>query len=280
VPTAPSSRFRDAGPLEALGDWLRFLPLGRGTRTWLKHLHHSALMIRTGGRGLASKFPGGETVYVTPTYRCLSWNPVEYAAFRGAVRPGAIVLDVGANAGAYSLLLGQWTGPTGRVYAFEPAPLEFDGLVRHVALNGMTAIVEPVRAAVSDTLARARFVAGEGAGQGRLAAEADAHAQAVTVSVTTIDAFCAREHIVPAFIKIDVEGSEIAVLRGARDTLRRQRGRVSVFMELHPGTWPYIGTSREALEDELRAQDLTLEPLAPMEDWFAVEGMCLRVVPR
>src|SRR5258705_453382 len=106
--TAPASRFRDAGALEALGDWLRHVPVGQGGRTLLKRVYHAALMISSAGRGLRSEFPGGEAVYVTPAYRYLSWNPVEYSAFRDAIRPGAIVLDVGANVGAYSLLFAQW----------------------------------------------------------------------------------------------------------------------------------------------------------------------------
>jgi len=79
---------------------------------------------------------------------------------------------------------------------------------------------------------------------------------------------------------IDVEGNETAVLRGARETLRRHRGRVAVFVEVHPGVWPHIGTSRAELEDELNRQNVSLAPLVPMDDWLAVEGMCLRVVWR
>lgn len=277
--TAPASRFRDASALEVLGDWLRHMPLGRGGRTALKRVYHAALMAHSAGRGLRSEFPGGEVVYVTPEYRYLSWNPAEYAAFRDAITPGAIALDVGANVGAYSLLLAQWAGSAGRVYAFEPAPQEFDGLVRHVALNGLSTTVKPIHAAVSDAPVQARFVVATTAGEGRLASAADIDRPFVNVPVTTIDEFCAREGVVPDFIKIDVEGSETAVLRGARDTLRRCGGRVSVFVEVHPGVWPHIGTSRAELEDELRSQHVTLAPLVPMDDWLSVEGMCLRVVP-
>ena len=65
----------------------------------------------------------------------LSWNPQEYRAFRAAVRPGATVLDVGANVGAYTLMFATWVGPGGRVFAFEPAPDARAGLATHLALN-------------------------------------------------------------------------------------------------------------------------------------------------
>jgi FkbM family methyltransferase len=260
-----------------MGDWLRRVPVGQSGRTLLKRVYHAALMMSSAGRGLRSEFPGGEAVYVTPAYRYLSWNPVEYSAFREAIKPGAIVLDVGANVGAYSLLFAQWAGPSGKVYAFEPSPQEFQGLVRHVTLNGMSAVVAPVHAAMSDTSSQAQFVVGSSAGQGRLASAADAGEDVVNVPVSTIDEFCAREGVVPDFIKIDVEGSETAVLRGARETLRRGRGRIAVFVEVHPAVWSHIGTSQAMFENEVRSQALTLAPLVPMDDLFSVEGMCLRV---
>jgi FkbM family methyltransferase len=276
--TAPASRFRDVGALESLGERLRRLPVSRGPRAWLKRLYNAALMVRTGGRGLRSELPGGEVVYVSPEYRYVTWNSIEYAAFRDAMQPGAVALDVGANVGAYSLLLAQWAGSSGMVYAFEPAPRAFEGLVGHVRLNGLGATLKPVHAAMSDATGHARFVVSAAAGQGRLAAAADAGEQVVTVPITTIDDFCVSAGLAPAFIKIDVEGHETAVLRGARATLRRLRGRVAVFVEVHPGTWPQIGTSRAELEAELSLQGIALAPLEPMDDWLAVEGMCLRIV--
>jgi FkbM family methyltransferase len=278
--TAPASSYRHTGALESLAGWLRRFPAGRGRRTVLKRMYYATLMMRTLGRGLRSELPGGEVVYISPEHRYLSWNPTEYAAFRAAVRPGAVALDVGANVGAYALLLAQWAGPSGVVYAFEPAPDAFDGLRRHLVMNRVETTVTAVRAAVGDAPSHAPFVIGGAAGHGRLAAALDGGEQTVAVPVTTIDEFCAREGVVPDFIKIDVEGSETAVLRGARDTLARCRARAAVFVEVHPSIWPHIGTDRAALEDELSVQQLTLAPLVPMNDWLDVEGMCLRVVPR
>src|SRR5262245_16575080 len=60
------------------------------------------------GDGLQSVLPGGEVVRVAPAYRHISWNLDEYSAFRTVVRPGSIVLEAGANVGAYTVLFGQW----------------------------------------------------------------------------------------------------------------------------------------------------------------------------
>src|SRR5207237_6618595 len=93
---------------------------------------------------------GGETVRILPAYRFASWNLDEYFAFKRAAGAGSVALDVGANVGCYALLFGQWVGPTGKVFAFEPAPEAFAGLCRHISLNRLSGVVVPVQAAVSD----------------------------------------------------------------------------------------------------------------------------------
>ena len=116
--------------------------------SWVKRLYHAAMMLETGGHGIVSELPHGEIVRSLPAYRHMSWNPNEYAAFRAAIRRGDVAVDVGANVGAYSILLGQWVGASGTVFAFEPAPSVFQGLVRHIHLNRVDKVVHPVAQAV------------------------------------------------------------------------------------------------------------------------------------
>jgi hypothetical protein len=136
----------------------------------------------------------------------------------------------------------------------------------------------------------AEFVVTVTSGESRLAAPGDRDevqassaslASLTTVPVVTIDAFCARERIEPAFIKIDVEGWELAVLRGARETIRRRRGALALFVELHPSAWPVLGTGREQLLDELREQRLELVSLTGDDhDIWAIEGVAVGLRPR
>ena len=198
---------------------------------------------------------------------------------RDAVLPGHVALDVGANVGAYALLLGQWVGPTGRVFAFEPAPDVHAALARHISLNRLDDIVRPVAAALSDRETEAPLVLSGTAGESRLAVPGDS-GDVRSVSLTTIDRFCAREGLAPDFIKIDVEGWELSVLRGARDTIRSRGAALALFVELHPSIWPTLGLSRRDVEAELGAQDLKLAPLTPGEDPWAVEGVAVRLRPR
>ena len=173
-------------------------------------------MAQTGGRGLPCVLPGGEDIRILPEHRYISWNPTEYAAFRAAVKRGDVALDVGANVGAYSLALGHWVDASGRVFAFEPSPDIFEALVRHVDLNDLGSVVHPMPEALSDREeAAARFDVSVTSGEGSLVAPGSSAAM-TTVAVSTIDRFCNRAGISPDFIKIDVEGWELAVLRGAR----------------------------------------------------------------
>jgi FkbM family methyltransferase len=191
LPTAPTSKYRSRSLMDAAGEQLRRLPLGARLRGWGKAAYHAAWMLQTGGRGLSCTLPSGEQIRVLPEHRYLSWNSAEYAAFRGMVAPGSVALDVGANVGAYSVLFGQWAGPSGRVYAFEPSPAALRGLVRHVALNSLEPVVKPVGAAVADRDGTGELIVAGTAGESRLAGAAE-RSETVTVPTVTIDSFCGR----------------------------------------------------------------------------------------
>lgn len=272
IHTAEGHAYRRRSPLEAVGAAVaRLLPQG-GPRRWLRALYHGAL---GGGGGIESVLPGGETVRVLPEYRFIGWNPVEYAAFRAASAPGGVALDVGANVGAYALLLGAWMRPGGRVYAFEPSPGAYDGLRRHVELNGLGGVVRPVRAAVSDAEGTAALAGAHQQGTSRLAHPDDGNT--MTVETMTIDGFCAREGITPTLIKIDVEGWELEALRGARDTIARGGDGLALFVEMHPTVWRERGLSASDVRAELDRQGLRAVPLRDVADPWSLEGECLRL---
>jgi len=277
-----AARYREPGAIERVGARLARVPFGATIRRPLKRLYQAALRLQTRGRGLESVLPGGERVRVLPEYSHLSWNPDEYQAFRAALRPGATALDVGANVGAYSLLLGLWVGAKGRVFAFEPAAAAFDGLTRHLHLNGLDDVVRPVAAAVDDRESTARLLVAGTAGESRLAGGASDHpdASASTVPTISIDAFCAREAVAPDFIKIDIEGWELAALKGARETIRARGRSLALFVEMHPSIWPAIGVTKDDVLEELARQSLEVQPLGPSTDIWGTEGVAVRLVRR
>ena len=147
------------------------------------------------------------------------------ALFEKLLHAGDTVLDVGANVGYYTLLASVLVGGGGRVHAFEPEPRNAEFLRRHVRINGR-GNVSVEQAAVSDRVGTARFDFGSGTGTGHLA-----DAGAIEVRTLRLDDHCAAHGLKPRAIKIDVEGAEMSVLAGARQTLERHRP--IVFLSTH-----------------------------------------------
>lgn len=265
--------FRGASWIERGVERLR----GGRTRTAppaLRRLHEFVLDLLPGDH-LVSTLPGGERVRLCARYRQLGWNPEEYAAFRDAVTPGATVFDVGANLGAYTLLFAQWVGPAGKVVAFEPAPAAATGLRRLVGLNEVRDRVEIVEAAVSGAVGTASFASDGSSGANALVAAAPGGRGVISVPTTSLDAFCDAHRLRPDVIKIDVEGEELEVLRGARRTLSLPS--VQAFLELHPSAWVARGITAAAIRAELESLRLTAEPLDPSIDIWKTEGISVRL---
>ena len=221
--------------------------------------------------------PGGERVRLLPALRHVTWNTDEYDAFRRDVRAGDVVFDVGANLGAYTLLFAQWAGPGGRVFAFEPAPEPREGLTKLLDANGVSSRVTVVKAAVSAADGTATFFADGADGASRLVSSP--HDGALTVPTVTIDSVCRQEKVAPRLIKIDAEGAELDVLRGARETIAAGGNGLKLYVEMHPQLWPDFETTRAAIEDELSRQRLRAERLDGDPAIWNIEGVCLRLVP-
>lgn len=137
------------------------------------------------------------------------------------LQPGDVFYDVGAHIGYYSLAVARRVGPQGRVYAFEPLPLNLKLLRGHVAANHADN-VEVIAAGVAEAAGTARFDLGKGTGRGRLG-----EGGGLEVPLVGLDQLVAEGRIrPPAMIKMDVEGAELQALRGARELLVRHRPRI------------------------------------------------------
>lgn len=124
---------------------------------------------------------------------------------------GGVAFDLGANVGMYSLLLAR---SCARVFAFEPMPRNLHFLVRTLASNGADNVTV-VPCAVSDHLGLDAI--SEGASCAEAALDPCGTQPTLTVSC---DQFAERFGVEPALLKVDVEGAEAAVLRGASRILR------------------------------------------------------------
>jgi len=171
----------------------------------------------------------------------------DFEAFMQLVNPGSLVVDVGANFGLYALSAALYARPHGHVFAFEPAPNAFALLARNIADNGLGGAVTAQAAAAGAAAGRAAFYIGRDVSFSSLhrTKRLDDAADAVDVEVVALDAALAHVQAVD-LLKIDVEGGEAEVLRGARDLLRRSRAPIVQFEFSHKN----IDEARRAAFDE------------------------------
>lgn len=149
-----------------------------------------------------------------------SWEPEVVRSIQQHVVPSTRVLDIGAQSGFYSLLLSKLVGPHGMVFAFEPLPANFRILQENVSMNNVQNVMIR-REAVSDRSGDIEFefphaepsllagptVEGDDLGTFR-------------VPSVSLDDFVRQTGQSIEFIKMDVEGAEVAVLKGAIETLK------------------------------------------------------------
>ncbi len=165
----------------------------------------------------------GKYIYIDGVFEPDCWDFV-----KGFLRPGMIVLDVGANLGQYTLLAAQCVGPQGRVHSFEPSERIFRELEFNVGLNDLSDRCMLNRLAVSDVPGVARLSRYEEGAEvyGSLGTHCREEASVMgyeEVRTMTLDQYVEENRIDRVdFIKMDIEGAELLALQGAKRLLSRK----------------------------------------------------------
>jgi FkbM family methyltransferase len=150
------------------------------------------------------------------------------------LQPGDTCLDIGGHAGYLAIIMARLVGPQGRVVAFEPVPENFAALKENIELNGLANVtVECV--AMGEKEGSMELICAKDQSLSWTASAAGysmpAEPVRISVPVLSLDRYLQRHPLRPALLKIDVEGAELLVLQGARETLREIRPLVLV--EIH-----------------------------------------------
>ena len=149
-----------------------------------------------------------------------SWEPHFGELFRYLLRPGDQCVDVGANIGVHAVRMGRLVGPDGAVIAIEADPDMARRAERNIGLNDL-GNVTVINAAASERSGEMRLYrpAPNDTNRGRSSLHGHAYltGPAITVPVLTVDEACGGAPV--TLIKIDVEGHEAAVVRGAAGTI-------------------------------------------------------------
>ena len=161
------------------------------------------------------------------------------------LKPGMTVLDVGAHYGLYTLLASRKVGKKGRVIAFEPSAREMRMLERHIRINRCSNVrAEQFALGSREGVAELFLCLGRDTACNSLRPPAvSGPTERVQVPVRTLDAYLESSRVdCVDFVKLDVEGAELDVLKGATGLLRR-RPRPAMMCELYEvraGPWGYL----------------------------------------
>lgn len=253
-------------------------------------------LYETGRRGPLSLQIDGHTIHLNPRDPRMLQVPRELQGLLGDdsvlgrfLEPGDTFVDIGANHGAYSVAAARFVGPEGTVLAFEPQP----GLHPLVDRSLEAGDVHRFRVfpdACSDQPGEAEFfVPTKSSGRAGMFAQFSANSshKKTRVRLVRVDDVTAHLELTgEVFVKLDVEGNELAVLRGAEEFIRTHRPRL--LMEINPIAMKAAGTDHAELLEELhrlgwrsfrRLDDLeTRRPLEDLSsDWL--ENVVFDFVP-
>ena len=195
------------------------------------------------GHTLEIETPPGDDIGRRIERRGLPYEWEELAISHSVVSKSVRVIDVGANVGNHSMYWAVHSGA--EVEAFEPEGMALDMLRRNIERNGLSSKIAVNPTALGAVAGRGRLREKHGnlgASHLEMTAPAD-DLDGSEVSVACLDSYSFRN---VGLIKIDVEGMEIDVIRGARETLRRER----------PVVWAELLTSDAARVVQLELTDL------------------------
>jgi FkbM family methyltransferase len=186
-------------------------------------------------------------------------------ALAGLIGPGAIVLDIGANVGAHTLPLAHLVGSKGKVYAFEPTQYAFRKLTHNLALNP-----ELINRVVAEQIRLTRPGAndpGQIYSSWKVVGEEPRHQKHLGIAKSTegarsvtLDEYWKNTGLQKLdFIKLDVDGFEVEVLKGGINTLKLFHPPIC--LELSPYVLEERGTSIEELLSKLHESGYQLVDL-------------------
>lgn len=221
---------------------------------FLKPLVRRALEIAYGKRGFPVNIGGVGVFRLAPRFYFSGWESFgggHNSCFRPCVeaaRGRNCFIDVGAHIGLYSLPVSRALADGGMVYAFEPSSSNAAYLHRHLRYNGVDNIVVEQTLVGEQPAADVLFYEPVESGSpvgGLLRFSDDVDYRETHRAQVSIDGYCELHGLHPDVMKIDAEGSEVMILRGARGALLRDRP--IVFLSVHPGRIEQLGGSLDEL---------------------------------
>ena len=202
----------------------------------IKKVYYALLDLITFGKGIPVVINGFKVRLPARYYKYFpkNYEADNFSFFKKHCTPGMTTLDIGAHFGLFAVFFQKTTG--GKVYAFEPTKSTLEVLKNTVAINGCIDKVHIVEMAVDKGSGSANFFINENVGGRGNTLVKDAKlgmtSSSYEVKVTSIDIFVKEAGISVDCIKIDAEGAELGVLKGAVETMSKKKP--IILLSIHP----------------------------------------------
>ena len=201
------------------------------------------------------------------------------AWLRSVIKPGMTVVDVGANVGQLSLEMAHLVGPTGKVISVEPSPGNLRFLRAHITANGFDDRVTIIEAACcaqecgelilevrgNDLNSIENGPQLKGIGLKRNPIDGEQPAIQVKVRTQSLDSLWQTLGLKIDVLKVDVEGAELEVFRGATKALAKFNPKI--IFGFHPFAFPDAESARRELENLFGAAGLRVEDTGGPDHW-------------
>jgi FkbM family methyltransferase len=218
--------------------------LGADSLILLAQSYYHSVLLRDTGRNFIRKRLNDEVYKFVPALAISgdTYEPHLLLWLRNYLQSGDSFWDIGANLGFTSLPAARIVGTSGRVIAIEPSPSNIAWLKRHIALNQYENIVTVVEAAVCEQnggsvsfslLNDGRSPSNSLMFSSSVNGESPEVTDQISVPAISLDGLLAEQERVPKLVKIDVEGAELKVLRGATELLSLEVAP-TLLLAVHP----------------------------------------------
>jgi FkbM family methyltransferase len=208
-------------------------------------------------------------------YHGLGYEPEITDIVDKLVRPQDVVLDIGANFGWYSTLFAKKYQNNVEVHSFEPAPSTFNTLTENIKLNNIEQGIHLNQIALSDRpgTTQIHIFTGRSHAVASISTLDEEEYDSFEVDVSTLDRYLESNNIDRVnFAKIDVEGNELFVLKGAANILRKEDAPI-LTVEVNNDTFTHFNYTAEDVWNLLREYDYDMfyaivnsSTLAPIYD--------------
>lgn len=271
--TAPGRALRHAGAATfapASRAWIRYAPTAFG-KHWLFRTFGWRPRRFTSRTIFGMRIQGSTTDLIQRFIHYFGvWEPDITHWMLSRLRPGDVMVDVGANIGYYSLLAASRIGPQGMVVSIEASPGIHAMLEANVQLNGLVN-VRTVNAAAAGERGVLRVHAGAADNLGQTHTREQAGDDpGVPVNALPLHELLTSEEVARArVIKIDVEGSERAVIRGLAPVLGKLREDAEILVEISPELMDEPLPSMKEIFETLRGAGYTAYVLPNELGWHS-----------